>query len=101
MRRPILLGLLTLIISSAATNAQAPSGTIVQTTGPAPMTAAVPVGSVGGAERDAASKALLIQALQQLKTSNDAILKRQMATLQQLDEIEKAANEIKIHAKRS
>jgi hypothetical protein len=38
--------------------------------------------------------------LQEIKTANAEILKQQEATLQKLDEIEKAANEIRIYTKR-
>ena len=41
-----------------------------------------------------------VQALQLLKATNDEILKKQTATLQQLEEIEKAAAQIKIYSKR-
>ena len=41
-----------------------------------------------------------LKALQALKASNDEILKQQAATLEKLDEIEKAANEMRIYSKR-
>jgi hypothetical protein len=41
-----------------------------------------------------------LKALQEIKTANAEILKQQEATLQKLDEIEKAANEIRIYTKR-
>ena len=41
-----------------------------------------------------------LKALQALKATNDEILKQQAATLEKLDEIEKAANEIRIYTKR-
>ena len=41
-----------------------------------------------------------LKALQALKAANDEILKQQAATLEKLDEIEKAANEIRIYTKR-
>jgi hypothetical protein len=42
-----------------------------------------------------------IKLLQELKTSNEEILKKQEAALQQLEELQKAADEIKIFSKRS
>jgi hypothetical protein len=42
-----------------------------------------------------------LKALQAMKTANDEILKQQAATLLKLDEIEKAAQEIRIYTKRS
>ena len=41
-----------------------------------------------------------LKALQALKAANDEILKQQAATLEKLDEIEKAANELRIYSKR-
>jgi len=41
-----------------------------------------------------------LKALQEIKAANTEILKQQEATLQRLDEIEKAANEIRIYTKR-
>ena len=41
-----------------------------------------------------------LKALQAMKAANEEILKQQIATLEKLDEIEKAANEIRIYTKR-
>ncbi len=41
-----------------------------------------------------------IQTLEKIKAANDEVLKRQLATLQQLEEIQQAADELKIFAKR-
>jgi hypothetical protein len=41
-----------------------------------------------------------VKALQALKAANEEILKQQAATLQKLDEMEKAANELRIFSKR-
>ena len=41
-----------------------------------------------------------LQAIQAMKAANDEILKRQAATLLQLEEMEKAAAQIKIYSKR-
>jgi hypothetical protein len=42
-----------------------------------------------------------LKALQEMKAANDEILRKQAATLQQLDEMEKAAEQIKVYSKRS
>ena len=47
-----------------------------------------------------ASTQTTLKALQAVKAANDEILKQQTATLEKLDEIEKAANEIRIYSKR-
>lgn len=41
-----------------------------------------------------------LRALQQIKAANEEILRKQAATLQQLEEMEKAAEQIKIYTKR-
>ena len=41
-----------------------------------------------------------IKMLQEAKAANDEMLKRQEATLQQLDELQKAADQLKIFSKR-
>ena len=47
-----------------------------------------------------ASTQTTLKALQAMKAANEEILKQQIATLEKLDEIEKAANEIRIYTKR-
>jgi hypothetical protein len=42
----------------------------------------------------------LLKALQAMKAANDEILKQQAATLEKLDEMEKAAQDIRIYSKR-
>ncbi|MEY2507571.1 MAG: hypothetical protein QOH01_1900 [Verrucomicrobiota bacterium] len=48
----------------------------------------------------AAATETTLKALQGIKATNDEILKQQAATLEKLDEIEKAANELRIYTKR-
>jgi hypothetical protein len=60
------------------------------TTNQSPVTAAVTT----------ATAQATLKTLQALKAANDEILKQQKATLEKLDEIEKAANEIRIYTKR-
>jgi hypothetical protein len=75
--------------------AQTPNPVVVPamtpaTTAQAPVTAGV----------TAASAQTTLKALQAMKVANDEILKQQAATLQKLDEMEKAAQEIRIYTKR-
>jgi hypothetical protein len=49
---------------------------------------------------NAAATQVAIQTLERIKAANDEVLKRQLATLQQLEEIQQAADELKIFAKR-
>jgi hypothetical protein len=48
----------------------------------------------------AVSTQTTLKALQEIKAANTELLKQQEATLQKLDEIEKAAQEIRIYTKR-
>lgn len=78
------------------------SVSVVKAQGPAQMPPAPPQSAStspapsAGGEQDAAAKAALVQALQKLKAANDDILKRQLATLQQMDDLAKAAEEMKV-----
>jgi hypothetical protein len=62
-----------------------------------------PTSAKGPAAPDNAAGSIqaALSALQAMKAANDEILKQQAATLVKLDEMEKAANEIRIHTKRS
>ncbi|MBA3881845.1 MAG: hypothetical protein H0X73_03805 [Chthoniobacterales bacterium] len=99
MRSAVIITLLALSIPVATTNAQAPTPVVVQA---APVqTTNAAVAGASSPEQEPASKGALLQSLQQLKAANDEVLKRQAATLQQLETIEKAAAEIKIYSSRS
>ena len=56
--------------------------------------------SAAAAAVTTASAQTTLKALQAMKAANEEILKQQIATLEKLDEIEKAANEIRIYTKR-
>ena len=86
------------ILAAVALNAQSPAPLVVQAVAPqatpppaAPATA--PVSST-----DSAQAALAV--LQEIKATNEAVLAKQAATLQVLDELEKAAEQIKMYSKR-
>ena len=93
MRATILLLLATTVIAFG----QAPS----------PMTVIVPAANPAtvvkttAAENASGSPQSVMKALQAMKSANEEILKQQAATLQKLDEIEKAAQEIRIFSKRN
>jgi hypothetical protein len=74
--------------------AQTPIPVVVPAMTPAtaqsPVTAAVTT----------ASSQTTLKALQAIKAANEEILKQQTATLQKLDEMEKAAQELRIFSKR-
>jgi hypothetical protein len=95
MRAPI-LSLLVAVSLVSISDAQSPTPVVVpaMTSVPAAKGPAAP-GNVAGSTQAA------LDALQAIKAANDEILKQQAATLLKLDEMEKAANEIRIYTKRS
>lgn len=91
MRFKIITAAVVALISLSALRAQVPG----PATQPAPPNA-MSLAPGSGGEQDAAAKAALVQALQKLKAANDDILKRQLATLKQMDDLAKAAEEMKV-----
>lgn len=92
--RTLLCSILSAAALVAIANAQSPKPIVVPAMTPAsssqsPAPASTP-----------ASTETMLKALQAMKAANEEILKQQAATLQKLDEIEKAANEIRIYTKR-
>jgi hypothetical protein len=92
----LLVFTLTLAFVSHALHAQSPTPIVVQaataTTAAAP--APIPVA------RDSEPNPIAMRMLQQMKAANEDVLKKQEATLQRLDEIQKAAEQLKIFSKR-
>ena len=87
-----------LTLAFTALQAQTSTPIIVQAAGsaaaqPQPLAPAAPV--------NAASAQSALKSLQDMKAANDETLKKQQAVLQQLDEIQKAADQIRIYSKRS
>lgn len=78
-------------------NAQTPAPVVIQAvpSAQAPATSTAPAGQTA-----AAPAVAVLTALQQMKAANDDVLSKQAATLQRLEEIEKAAEQIKIFTKR-
>jgi hypothetical protein len=75
--------------------AQSPTPIVV----PAMTPAMIAKSPAAPAVADASAQTTL-KALQEIKAANTEILKQQEATLQKLDELEKAAQEIRIYTKR-
>jgi hypothetical protein len=95
MRAAALLILVTFVLTSSLL-AQSPVPLIVQAATPATQSSRAPATSDNSASPDAALKILL-----EIKAANEETLRKQAATLAQLDELEKAAAQIKIFTKRS
>jgi hypothetical protein len=95
MRRRISLVAVGLLIAVSAARAQTPAPVIVQSAAPA----AAPIAQAPAPAAGAGSAAAL-QLLNAMKAANAETLKKQEATLLQLDELQKAAEQIKIYTKR-
>lgn len=93
--RTFILSVLTAVFVVSISDAQTPMPVIVPAMTPA-TTAQSPV----AAAVTTTSTQTTLKALQAIKAANEEILKQQEATLQKLDEIEKAAQEIRIYTKR-
>ena len=93
MRTYIFIFAAAVLVSIA--NAQSPTPIVV----PA-MTPATSAKSPATPVVATVSTQTTLKAWQEIKAANAEILKQQEATLQKLDEIEKAANEIRIYTKR-
>jgi hypothetical protein len=91
----LLVFTLTLAFVSHALHAQSPTPIVVQaatatTAAPTPIPAA----------KDSEPNPIAMRMLQQMKAANQDVLKKQEATVQRLDEILKAAEQLKIFSKR-
>jgi hypothetical protein len=86
---------LLVLLSLSVTKAQSPAPIIVQAASPSTATsktaATIPVTS---------SVPDAIKLLEQLKAANDEVLAKQKATLEQLDELQQAADELRTFSKR-
>ena len=76
--------------------AQSPMPVIVPAATPA-----VTLAQAAAAPANSASLQAALKLLQEMKAANEETLRKQAATLEQLDELEKAADEIRIHTKRN
>jgi hypothetical protein len=96
---PVSLFVLSLTLGLTAAHAQSPTPIIVQavTSTPAP---AAPAATPAAIAKNDADTEMQLKMLRQMKADNDDLLRKQEATLQRLDEIQKAAEQLKIFSKR-
>ena len=92
--RALILSVFALALSVTIAGAQSPIPVVVPAMTPAAASSPV------AAAVTTASTQTTLKALQAIKAANDEILKQQSATLLKLDEMEKAAQEIRIYSKR-
>jgi hypothetical protein len=103
MKRAVLFMSIVAAMSLFAARAQSPSPAVIPAAVPAaptgtqpsaPATVSIP------AVQDSGSILAALKSLQEIKAANDEMLRRQEAVLQQLDELQKAAEQMKIFSKR-
>jgi len=95
MRRILLL--LATLAACAATHAQSPAPVVIQAMTPGQTTLPRAATAQPAATGDSGA---VLKVLLEMKAANEQVLQKQAATLQQLDDIEKAADQIKIYSKR-
>ena len=93
--RTILLSVFAAAVAFSSAHAQTPAPIVVQAMTPAPPKQSAVVAGV-----TTPATQTTLKALQAMKAINEEILAQQKATLEKLDEMEKAANEIRIYSKR-
>jgi len=96
MRAKILL-VLPLLLAFGAIRAQSPAPIVVQA---ASGTAVTSTSSKSAAAADVHSIPDAIKLLEQIKAANDEVLAKQKAALERLDELQDAADQLRIFAKR-
>ncbi len=89
--------LLAFAVAASIGHAQSPNAPVVVQ---AITTAQPTVRVVPTAMPDPNASAALLRSLSVMQAANEEILKKQAATLQQLEELEKAAEQVKIYSKR-
>jgi hypothetical protein len=84
-------------ISIFGARAQPPGPVVIQAASPAAVTATLPTAAT---MQNSASVETATKLLEQMKARNEETLKKQEAALQQLDELQQAAEQVKILGKR-
>ncbi len=94
----LLLLLLPIALAIGVSHAQTPM-IVVPAASPAPVTTTA-TATVTRSPSDSTSLASVIKLLQEMKATNAETLKKQEAVLQQLDELQKATEQMKAFSKR-
>lgn len=100
MKRKLYFILLIGSLALGVIRAQSPM-VVVQAASPAPPPNATSTTTTTATSTDPAGTASLIKLLQEMRAANAETLKKQEAVLQQLDELKKAAEQIKAFSSRS
>ena len=90
--------ILLVALVATATQAQSPAPVVIQAV--VPGQTATSASAQTAPAQSADSTAAVIKVLQQMKTANEDILAKQGAMMQQLEDLEKAADQLRIYNKR-
>ena len=102
MRQRLLFMSIFAAMSILAAKAQSPAPIVIQAASAATVSSeAASAATVSApAAQDFEALQTALKSLEEIKAANDETLKKQEATLQQLDELQKAADQVKIFGKR-
>jgi len=101
MKRRALFMSIFAAMSVFAAKAQSPAPIVVQAASAATVSSnSASATTSPPAAQDSEALQAALKSLQEIKVANDETLKKQEATLQQLDELQKAADQVKIFGKR-
>jgi len=92
----VIFCLVAMALACLSALAQSPAPIVVQALAPGTAVTTAPAPIVASA----ATTELALKTLLEMKAANEEILRKQAATLQRLEEMEKAAEQIKIYTKR-
>src|SRR5690242_16769310 len=95
--RNLLIALIALYPLIPVVHGQSPAPIVVQAATPPPQVSTTVAST---AQQDSSSVQAAIRLLEEMKAKNEEILSKQQATLQQLDELQQAAEQLRIYAKR-
>jgi hypothetical protein len=96
MRQRVLFISIFAAMSVLAAKAQSPAPIVVQAASAATVSSTTPP----PAAQDSEALQAALKSLQEIKAANEETLRKQEAALQQLDELQKAADQVKIFGKR-
>jgi len=94
--RVLACSILVVVAFTGTLRAQSPTPVVVSAA--SPMVASTPGPAAPG---NSGSIQATLKMLQEMRTANEETLRKQTATLAQLDELEKASEQIKIYTKRN
>ena len=88
------------ILTAVVLHAQSNQPLVIQAVGQSPSSTTKPATAIQTAAAVPAASDSTLKLLQDIKAANAAVLSKQAETLQQLDDLQKAADEMRIYSKR-